>query len=306
MPIHYRCPFCDQLLSITTRKAGVEVPCPLCGESSVVPFPDEVVAERSGGQEPDPILEDLSEGELERTSQTNRLENPAFSPEAANGAAPEADPSDEEHLRADSDEDSENEFVSKTGGSGRGIRNRKPALKSPEERESGAAEFAEPSLKQLDVEQPPADEEEGGIQLRRASPNLGDLDLTSMVDVTFLLLIFFMVTASFSLQKTIELPKPNADQKGAAQSLTLEDLQANTIFVKVDEANQILVDDVPAGDAAKLEDVLTQARLTTLRTEVAIDAHPEALHETVVRVIDAATAAGMQKVRIVSRTGAAD
>ena len=123
-----------------------------------------------------------------------------------------------------------------------------------------------------------------------------------MVDVTFLLLIFFMVTASFSLQKTIEVPAPKQDQKGAAQSLTIEELQSNTIFVKIDERNGIFVDEVPAGEPSKLADILTQARLTTLRTEVAIDAHPEALHETVVLVIDAATAAGMQKVRIVSRT----
>ena len=132
------------------------------------------------------------------------------------------------------------------------------------------------------------------------------IDMTPLVDVAFLLLIFFMVTASFSLQKTIELPPPNPDQKGAAQALTLEDLQANTVFVKIDEANQIFVDDIPAGDPDRLEGVLTQARLTTLRTEVAIDAHPESRHESVVQVIDAATAAGMQKVRIVSRAGAGE
>ena len=64
--------------------------------------------------------------------------------------------------------------------------------------------------------------------------------------------------------------------------------------------------DVPAGNPDKLADVLTQARLTTLRTELAIDAHPDALHESVVLVIDSATAAGMQKIRIVSRSGGAE
>ena len=223
MPIHYRCPNCDQLLSITTRKAGHQLPCPQCGAATIVPLAD------AGPQ-------------------------PAVVEEPIEDAA-------EVHLAV-----------------------------TPEER------FANDS----------DDEDAGGFQLRRTNPELGELDLTSMVDVTFLLLIFFMVTASFSLQKTIEIPAPKQDQKGAAQSLTLEELQSNTIFVKIDERNGIFVDDVPAGDLSKLTDILTQSRLTTLRTEVAIDAHPEALHETVVLVIDAATAAGMQKVRIVSRTGASD
>lgn len=241
MPIHYRCPSCDQLLSITTRKAGHEVPCPQCGALTVVPLEDSAGVSSAAEEPPD--RESLPEEVL------------APAPELP---AKLVDQLAAVHLAASHEESFTNDL---------------------------------------------ADEDAGGFQLRRNKPELGELDLTSMVDVTFLLLIFFMVTASFSLQKTIEIPAPKQDQKGAAQSLTIEELQSNTIFVKIDERNGIFVDDVPAGDPSKLTDILTQARLTTLRTEVAIDAHPEALHETVVLVIDAATAAGMQKVRIVSRTG---
>ncbi|EMI41514.1 ExbD/TolR family protein [Rhodopirellula sp. SWK7] len=46
-----------------------------------------------------------------------------------------------------------------------------------------------------------------GSALRR----VGDLDMTPMVDVTFLLLIFFMVTASFSMQKSIQIPRQTSD-----------------------------------------------------------------------------------------------
>jgi biopolymer transport protein ExbD len=35
-----------------------------------------------------------------------------------------------------------------------------------------------------------------------------DMDMTPMVDVTFLLLIFFMITASFSSEKVFEKPPP--------------------------------------------------------------------------------------------------
>ena len=253
MPIHYRCPNCDQLLSITTRKAGHEVPCPQCGEITIVPLADAgpltPAADESIAEE---MLKEPAPAAAAETDGPEELEPPT---------EPAEDPSE---------------------------------VHTPE-----------PSAVESQVESfsnDLADDDAGGFQLRRSNPELGELDLTSMVDVTFLLLIFFMVTASFSLQKTIEVPAPKQDQKGAAQSLTIEELQSNTIFVKIDERNGIFVDEVPAGEPSKLADILTQARLTTLRTEVAIDAHPEALHETVVLVIDAATAAGMQKVRIVSRT----
>ena len=143
-----------------------------------------------------------------------------------------------------------------------------------------------------------------GFSFRRPQTTFDDMDLTPMVDVTFLLLIFFMVTASFSLQKTIEMPSPKSDQKGAAQSLTIEDLEENTVFVRIDGQNAIFIDDEPVPDPTTLRDRLTTARLATLRSELAIDARPEVFHETVVAVIDAATAAGMQRIRIVSRAGA--
>lgn len=39
MPIRFRCPGCDGLLSIATRKAGAEVACPKCREGLIVPTP---------------------------------------------------------------------------------------------------------------------------------------------------------------------------------------------------------------------------------------------------------------------------
>jgi biopolymer transport protein ExbD len=230
MPIQYRCPHCDQLLSIATRMAGRTVNCPTCATPTLVPLA------------------------------------PAFEPI------------------------------------------RPPAELPPPAPEQAAAPppMEEPEPPDFEEEQAPAaaSGDDGGFKIRRAQTMFDDMDLTPMVDVTFLLLIFFMITASFSLQKTIDFPPPNSDQKGATQSLSLEDLQDNTVFVRIDEHNAIFIDDEPVADRTRLKDVLTDARLTTLRNEVAIDAHAETLHEAVVAVIDAATAAGMQRIRLVSRTTA--
>ena len=40
MPIRFRCPSCEQLLAIGTRKAGTLVDCPTCGRTLRVPSPD--------------------------------------------------------------------------------------------------------------------------------------------------------------------------------------------------------------------------------------------------------------------------
>src|SRR5262249_5206960 len=41
MPIRFYCPFCDQLLGISSRKAGKAITCPRCGGEVGVPAPGE-------------------------------------------------------------------------------------------------------------------------------------------------------------------------------------------------------------------------------------------------------------------------
>ncbi len=142
------------------------------------------------------------------------------------------------------------------------------------------------------------------LQLRRRTRTDDDMDLTPMVDVTFQLLIFFMVTASFALQKSIEVPTPDPDKKGAAQQLQiLEDLEGTSIRVQIDAANVILIDDEPLADPARLPDALKDKMRKEQKTEVLISAHAASLHRSVIAVIDAANAVGMQKIRLVSRQG---
>ena len=142
------------------------------------------------------------------------------------------------------------------------------------------------------------------LQLRRRKGTDEDMDLTPMVDVTFQLLIFFMVTASFALQKSIEVPAPDPDKKGAAQQLQiLEDLEGTSIRVQIDAANTILIDDEPLADPARLTDALKDKMRKEQKTEVLISAHAASLHRSVIAVIDAANSVGMQKIRLVSRQG---
>lgn len=78
-------------------------------------------------------------------------------------------------------------------------------------------------------------------ELPRRKPREDDeLDMTPMVDVTFLLLIFFMVTASFSLQKSIQMPRQQTDDPStSAQQEDPEQLEP--VELEIDEYGGFLV-----------------------------------------------------------------
>lgn len=149
-----------------------------------------------------------------------------------------------------------------------------------------------------------ADDGDDEFVLRKMKSDFEEMDLTPMVDCTFLLLIFFMITASFSLQKTIEVPPPNPDKQGAAQSLqTLDDFKEDSIIVEIDERNSIIIDDEPLTALASLPQVLSNKMLLEKKTELLLMAHEKAWHEMVISVIDAANEVGMQRIRMAAHGG---
>ncbi len=125
-----------------------------------------------------------------------------------------------------------------------------------------------------------------------------DLDMTPMVDVTFLLLIFFMITASFAQQKALETPPPDPSQQ-AAQSRTLEELEEDDdyIVIRVDESSVIWVEDHEAPTRQELLSLLRQRRSRGGPTRVLVTFHEKAKHATVIMVFDTARAAGFEDIR---------
>jgi biopolymer transport protein ExbD len=142
-------------------------------------------------------------------------------------------------------------------------------------------------------------DDDEGFRLSRDRPVEEELDLTAMVDVVFQLLIFFMVTASFSLTKSIEMPTPDQDKQGAAQAMQpLEDMQDTSVIVEIDDRDAVLVDDEPLANIEKLADALRDRMRKEQKSELVVTAAANATHRTVVAVIDAANEVGMQRIRM--------
>ena len=129
-----------------------------------------------------------------------------------------------------------------------------------------------------------------------------EMDLTPMVDVTFLLLIFFMITASFSVQKTLRTPPPEPEEEGVSQQLvTIEDLEQEAVVVRLEEGDAVFVDDKPVADLAALPDALRDAMTAPgrpARGELVIEAADLARHEAVVAAYDAAADLGVERIRL--------
>lgn len=143
-----------------------------------------------------------------------------------------------------------------------------------------------------------SEDEELDFEIKRADTEFDDLDMTPMVDVTFLLLIFFMVTASFSIQKSIEVPPPDPDQQGAAQTVQpLEEMEETSILVEIDEENRFFVESEPVNDPRDLPTILAEVRSRDSKYEVIVSVDERTHHEAVVTAIDAAQEVGMQRIR---------
>ena len=138
----------------------------------------------------------------------------------------------------------------------------------------------------------------------RNSISTADTPMTSMIDVVFLLLIFFMITASFQLQKSIQVPSPSPEQSGASQALMpADEIEQTTIRIQIDEKSAVFIEDQPVPSLANLTEQLQTVMRTTQRWEVLLSASPAAYHETIVAVVDAAQGAGVQKIRMAASGG---
>ena len=141
----------------------------------------------------------------------------------------------------------------------------------------------------------------------------GELDMTPMVDVVFLLLIFFMVTAGYSLQKSIRVPPPDR-QESSTQAPTIEEIEEDDdyVIVRIDRDNTVWINGSEAPSEqellVKLHEACRHAPGSDSRgpSSLLVLAHGDCRHETVVRALDAGNAAGMKNIRLATADKEAD
>jgi biopolymer transport protein ExbD len=126
-----------------------------------------------------------------------------------------------------------------------------------------------------------------------------DVNLTPLIDVVFLLLIFFMVSTTFVRESEIDLTLPEASEEQ-------RDAPLDKIDIAVDKKGQYFVNGKALinSQLATMKTALRELKNADGEPLVIISADAEASHQSVITVMDAARQVGL--VRITFPTQIAD
>ena len=180
----------------------------------------------------------------------------------------------------------------------------------PDDEAGGAdlPELADPIATDFDVADPVEDDPASDFTLsRNSTETVEELDLAAMVDVAFQLVLFFLVTASTVVFKTLEVPRPNEDKppEAAAQSRakSIDELEKDYILVEVDAEGLVKIDHLPVpADRAALVEKLRVARESTGRKAMLLSADFATRHKHAVLAFDVAAEIDLQ-IAIAQPTG---
>jgi len=126
-----------------------------------------------------------------------------------------------------------------------------------------------------------------------SSTQTSEVDMTPMLDVVFIMLIFFIVSTSFIKESGLELNRPSANNEGGENS--------QTVLISIGSGNNISID---AGNSSRVIDTnairanIERFKAANPDTTIIIKAHDASSAQMLVKVIDAVKASGIEKNKI--------
>ena len=118
-----------------------------------------------------------------------------------------------------------------------------------------------------------------------------EINLTPMLDVVFIMLIFFIVTATFIKEAGIQVDRPDAT--------TAESQDDAAILIAISPNDEIWIDRKER-DPRGIRSVIERLHAENPKGSIVIQADEGSTHETLVIVMEAAKAAGVTNVAIAS------
>ncbi len=121
-----------------------------------------------------------------------------------------------------------------------------------------------------------------------------EINLTPMLDVVFIMLIFFIVTATFIKEAGIQVERPN--------TVTADTQDDASILIAISATDEIWIDRKKR-DPRAVRGVIAQLHAENPKGSIVIQADEKSTHETLVIVMEAAKGAGVRNVAIASDDG---
>ena len=128
------------------------------------------------------------------------------------------------------------------------------------------------------------------MRRRRQRSREDRVNLTPMLDVVFIMLIFFIVTATFVKEVGLDVNQPEQDPN-------IVDPEKKSIVVRVTSRDRIII----AGrdvDVRSVRANIERMHAETPEAPVVIRPHPDSRTDTMVRILDSARQAGVANVSL--------
>ncbi len=119
-----------------------------------------------------------------------------------------------------------------------------------------------------------------------------DINLTPLIDVVFLLLIFFMVSTTFEKETQIKIQLPEATSEATAEQVP------EVLKITVDRTGRFYVNqqEVVNTELETLKRAIQKAAAGEKELPVVISADARTPHQAVIKVLDAASSLGFVRM----------
>jgi len=124
---------------------------------------------------------------------------------------------------------------------------------------------------------------------KRVKPNV---HLTSLIDIVFLLLVFFLLSSNFVEQQGLSILVPEVENKSTD---ILPELSVN-----IDKNGDLYFNDILVNEEILLK-ILTKRLKTSPNKKISIRADHRVQYESVVKVIDIAKSAGVKDFLLITK-----
>ncbi len=123
-----------------------------------------------------------------------------------------------------------------------------------------------------------------------------DVNLTPMIDVVFLLLLFFMVSTSFIRESSLKVDLPEASGEAMAE-------QVEPIDIIISSSGEFTINQTSLIDASReaISDALRQAVGNQEDPHIIISADAETDYQNIVTAMDTAQALGYSRLTLATR-----
>ena len=132
---------------------------------------------------------------------------------------------------------------------------------------------------------------------KRRLPDEPEINFIPLIDVLLVIIIFLMLTTTYARFSGLEITLPSADASA-------QEAKNKNIEVAVTPTGQVVIDGktIPSSEASALIDALKNAAKDSADPTIVIHADAKATHQSVIDVMQAASAAGLPKISFATQS----